>query len=677
MSVSERFIESATRPLAKSNAELHIAAGHELRERIDPRDETAIERATVRLDARDRNSSRKFWVPALLILMALISLPIVVSSSISYFRYRKVFAALSSFNGPETSSFFSENLSESQKLLLFGDQRLSDESARWKALWDSRPEHAPYFVEYVTHYLSQHQTLPLDFLKTAEEIDPDNGWYWAMAASFEAKDNYTKVRPKGRGHNPRMASLWTVNDPDKHAAALTLLHLAVSKPRFTGYTIELVKERIPLLPALSDYPSQIPRFAYLEGIATPIFRLRWIGEGIAAEAQRCGDNKDLNGYLKIQKDHRMLTKRILSDGNLIIDGMLGKFIASHAIRPLRDAAEKLDREGDAESYRSIDREVDPTAKQRRLKSQQQYEQDEIIDNRSSCITVGFASIGLISRQTKQPIPITVASVTPLRRAEHAFLGRAACLAIWAVLGLALAGTALFRFRHGPLLKFLSARTSTLLGPVDWAWIMIGGGFAPLLWHLLIAELSPLAAHHWNMQLSEFVHPTAQFIVTAWLMIIAPLVIARWRLGKQAGFLGMQQRHQWIGWLAIATAMLALPLVGLAFINGPPHNATVTAAAILLGISLLWWLIVVTRALFGKSTRALQRQTIARLLVPAYAVGMTFAIACVPLFHAVEKHWMAQDQLIKITVEEPSMTAYEFRVAQQLKSELLETFSHLP
>ena len=37
MEPAERFIEAATAPLAETNAELHLAAQHELRERIDPK----------------------------------------------------------------------------------------------------------------------------------------------------------------------------------------------------------------------------------------------------------------------------------------------------------------------------------------------------------------------------------------------------------------------------------------------------------------------------------------------------------------------------------------------------------------------------------------------------------------------------------------------------------------
>jgi hypothetical protein len=43
----------------------------------------------------------------------------------------------------------------------------------------------------------------------------------------------------------------------------------------------------------------------------------------------------------------------------------------------------------------------------------------------------------------------------------------------------------------------------------------------------------------------------------------------------------------------------------------------------------------------------------------------------------EKSWIKHDHLLEISAEEPSLTRFEYRVSQQLKSELLQTFKQLP
>jgi hypothetical protein len=95
------------------------------------------------------------------------------------------------------------------------------------------------------------------------------------------------------------------------------------------------------------------------------------------------------------------------------------------------------------------------------------------------------------------------------------------------------------------------------------------------------------------------------------------------------------------------------------------------AAALLGILVLAWLIIGIRAVFSKRTALLRRVTLSRVLVPAYALGMLLMAASMPLYHAAEKRWLAQDRLMEITPEAPAMSRYEWEVAQAMRAELLE------
>ena len=97
---------------------------------------------------------------------------------------------------------------------------------------------------------------------------------------------------------------------------------------------------------------------------------------------------------------------------------------------------------------------------------------------------------------------------------------------------------------------------------------------------------------------------------------------------------------------------------------------ITAAAMLGGLQLVW-LVIGVRAIFGKRNQLLRRVTISRLLVPAYSAGMLLVVAVMPLYHAAEKRWLAQDKLMEITPDSPSLGRYEYEVAKAMRGELRE------
>jgi hypothetical protein len=127
----------------------------------------------------------------------------------------------------------------------------------------------------------------------------------------------------------------------------------------------------------------------------------------------------------------------------------------------------------------------------------------------------------------------------------------------------------------------------------------------------------------------------------------------------------------MGWAAAICGALSLPAFGLSFANGKGSEAAMMIAAALLGILVLAGLIIGLRAVFSKRPALLRRVTLSRVLVPAYALGMLLMATSMPLFHAAEKRWLAQDRLMEITPEAPALSRYEWEVAQAMRVELLE------
>jgi hypothetical protein len=93
------------------------------------------------------------------------------------------------------------DLTSEQELLLYGDYKRSGEAEQMKALWESDPKNPAFYAEYALHYYRERRTLPTDFLKIANEIDPDNAWFTCLAAqamAFKTCEQKYAIHPRSR-----------------------------------------------------------------------------------------------------------------------------------------------------------------------------------------------------------------------------------------------------------------------------------------------------------------------------------------------------------------------------------------------------------------------------------------------------------------------------------------------
>jgi hypothetical protein len=269
-------------------------------------------------------------------------------------------------------------------------------------------------------------------------------------------------------------------------------------------------------------------------------------------------------------------------------------------------------------------------------------------------------------QVANPPTITKNDLRPGRYAEHALFERIFCLFAWALLALCAAHS---RYRTSPHVRSLSARMLDLLRPSDWAWILLGGVMLPVLWYLAITRLTPLSAREWSLQHTAFIQPSCQIGSLLALMIILPPVIATKCLGKRGAPLGLTTRRPWLGWLAAASTALAIPAFGA--IPFGRRDMLLDFASVLLGIGLLWLLVGFGRNIFGRPVHALRRATLARMVLPAWILGMLLFALAVPLLYTEERHWIQQDRLLEISADAPALSRYEYAVSQVLRAELLE------
>lgn len=667
---TDRFIELAIRPLAP-NAELQSAAKTDLQMRLADHHASShsITEAADLLEEADRHPRRRYWRPALYVATLLVSLPMLVLPLLQLRRFAGVNSLITpGAKVPALGIDLTAHLTPEEKLLLRGDFNAVSESDRWKPLWDSDRENPAYLLEYATAYHRQHNSLTPEILAAAARIDPDNAWYSVIQAAEKAKIAVKKESPgyyaRQRGEKPTL----TVTNAEEFAKALDLLHQASGKPRLSAGSPELMKQRIGLLPERRDFASKLPSMGYLAAQNYGTLDFRHLADAISIRAGQCAEQKDAAAFRQLVNDWRWLASTTAKDGTLLVDVLIARALFIAPLTYLRDAAQALGLEEDARRFDALH--LREEARRARVKQESRgSEESHLIESKGSMMA--HLTMPMVSRQVASPPPITDSDLRPGRYADHALIGRIHALASWLLLGFA-SLAALGRSRRGEITRHLSKRFQDLLQTTDWGWIFIGGIIAPLLWGFVITRLSPLSAREWSVNSSGFLLPGTQLGSITILVLTASSVMVSRQLQQRAGFLVPRPRAPWLGWLAIACAALAIPLVGtLMLLPGGFGHLIFQVGCTLTGLALLWLAWGVCHYAIGRPVEgALRRATQARLVIPAWIFGMLMFSLLGLGHYAEEGYWIQQDRLLESTAELPAPTRYEWEVTQVLRKELL-------
>ncbi|WP_367871138.1 hypothetical protein [Luteolibacter sp. Populi] len=678
---AERFIQAAISPM-EDNAELTIAARHQLEEAIrnaapGPGDTRDIAAAT--LEQRDRPGFLKRWKAALYLLTAGVSAAVlgltaasVISMWPAYQLLANTLSIRSFYIDPAMSDrMLAGHLKPKERLLLLGDTAKAGRAARIKGLWDSEPDNAAYFADYAIAHLSDHSALPLDFLETARKLDPDNGWFIAIAAGESARQ---AIDPGSRATttSPGGVKLKLIKDAAKRDEALALLHEASAKPRFDSYQPAMLRKRIPLLPARTDTTDQFVPFSYLAGTSAPNFRIRYLGDVMAIQAMDLAKAGDRVGFRQLRRDWDLLTGNMIRAESIgVIDMLLATSNIRVSLKAMHEAAVDLGLSEEAARLKALD---DRFEERKRVQTSRPDPLPELQKHGS---VLGGASWPMLSKQTLRTVEIPAEELQAGRLADHAFAGRVLALAAWIVLALAMNAAGLYSYRGSALPRRLSVRLGELLKVSDHARIIGIGIMLPALYYLVIYRLTPWGGRDWSLAASAYIVPAAQFGTMLSLMLVLPVLITRARLNRRAGAAGLRARQTWVPWAAVACAAAALPTFGLSLEKGSNAGIVMNIATGLIGILLLYALIAGIRALFSRQQSLLRRMTLARAVIPAYAAGMVLMMLAMPLYHLEEKHWFGQDEISRFSAENPSFSRYEWDVTQVLREELLEIIETKP
>jgi hypothetical protein len=665
------IVSLVVRPFAGRD-ELQTAAAAELRDRLAgaaAATPEAVAEVTAAFEQADARPWRGRWRVVLGLVTGVVSLPLLVSLAVHYLGGLAVIRTVTSQDAGrgKLNLPVGKDLSPAERLLLAGapDTRKDDE--RWRPLWESAPDKPAYLAEYALAFLRTRHELSPEIQEAAARIDPDNGWFPALAAAGLAEGVVKKGTRSSKEKREGKAIAWEVLNEPRLREALLQLHRAATKPRFTGYRAELHRERAPLLPPRDDFMSQWVWLAYSASAENSVIPFRHLGEAIAAGAGLCAARQDVEGFQQILADWRWLTHAVIHDGETLIDQLVARVLVTTPLANFRDAARTLGLEAEAAKFAALE-EQERTTREARDRSPQALH--SVPTERGSML----ARLSLVTPSVIQSPPaVTEQDLRPGRLADHAVFDQAAAVVTWGVLGLGVAGAGLL-FRGRAVIRAVALRMLDLVRPSDWAWILLGGVVVPVLWYLAVTRLTPLSAREWSLWASGFLLPASQTGALILLLAVCPLVLAGWRLGKRGAVFGMTGKWPKLGWLAVAAAALAVPVAG--GIGLGPAASPLSLALVLLGMAACWLFAAACQYTAGAKSQDLRRATVVRMAVPAWLCGMLGCVLALPLHQLEERHWLRQDRLLATPAERPGIASYEARLVDALRAETLKLAADL-
>jgi len=693
---SGEWIETALQPLA-DHAELQQAAVELLDETLGKSPGKAAE-AVARWEALDAKPRRPLVKWAFIIVLAVVSAWAWtggVKEGIVYWRINNINQEIFKLSGDTSSrealeDRYSRQLNDHGRLLMFGDLTKNTRSERKKCLWDSSPDNPAYFMEYASAYLSDHEyQLPPDFLETARHLDPDNSWFTYLAAAVTLRGMVEPQRQSKAARDAGEAKTWTIRDQRKMDEFIALLHQASGQARFDSYQNRMTKERIRFIPR-DDFTEFVASCVAAAGCLPELY-FQILGKGIAAKSWQCAEQGDREGFFRLLADVEALNTRWADSetGNMIGELVFVSCLTA-AVPNLHAAAVKLELTEKVEQLKGLDERL--KERQQEVRARQSAEAGERAEARASTLI----STNL-TNYVKSPPPLTDDDLKPGRLTDHEFFSRACCLAAWLLFAVSMGLFALARFRLPAVVRRLVPRIGLLLRPVDYGWLIGAGILLPYAYMMIINRFTPLGGRDWSIgdttmyflrQFRETVAdpgwrdwsiwdtrvylPMAQFLGMALLMLVVPVLVARWRLSRRIAMPDLCGGRSWMAWLAVMCTAVFIPLAGWIAPEAYKREIYQPWLIGLAAVPVVWLLVAALRALFGRAKpRLLYRGVIARALVPVYAAAMLLMAAAALGHKAAERYWFQCDTLMRMDPAFPAMSPYEYEVARQLRAEIRE------
>ncbi len=670
---TDPLVAAAVRPLT-GDAETRAAAVtllESLREARPDQEAAAMKRWKAPAGGKRRLS----WRMVLNLIGLIIAILLLTQATLDLRGYWKILRMTTSYGYIETHELLdSARFNEHERRLLKINDLSPIELA--KDLWDSDPANPAYYFEYCAAYLSDHTKLPPDFIEQARIIAPNNTIFPYLAAAVEAKDAAKQRSLSKAAKAAGAAPEWDVINPAKVDRALEILHESRHLPDCRSYEVQTTRERISLLPQATslEYYSSLSVLAMTTS-SRPYSRD--LPNAIAAKAWLFGERGDAKGLIALKEDVDLYLKNISrTEPGFIIQDIIVEMAARISLKSLAASATKL---GLTEMAAEVQARLDRLEKLTADRKVAIFE----IDGKDASRQLGIInreSLPYLAKRALHPPVLTEIDVKPARMIEHGILWQICTYGAWTLLGIAACLAFLDRFRTPRVIRDLSARMEPLLRSRDWAWLCIAG-IPPFIYCMLIIYLTTFGGSEANIAAGTIelpfdgvvLLPMAQFTGLFFMLLILPILVARWRLEKRASFFGFGKARLWPGTLALLSAAAFIPVLGWAVTQASDVALKISWG--LFVIPMAWILAVIIRAMTAGGTHLLHLATTSRILVPAYSAAMVILLTATPFFMASRQHWFEQDHMNRLDAAYPSLTKFEYELSVAARKELREALGY--
>ena len=563
------------------------------------------------------------------------------------------------------SSYFSDH-NEADLLLLFGDYKRATESDRLKGAWESEPDNPGLYIEYLNAYKGDFESYPTDMLTVAERIDPENALFPTLQLA-EMADACTKKVDSAESEStpsisPVLRKHYAITDMTKHQAAMDLFYTIVKMPSFESHQFELVKRRLPLIQRdEQDWLTRWMPLGYLGGLTIHSFRYQEVINLIRAEAYRCEREKDEQALKRLIPAWQTFCRMQHTDILTLVDGMVLRACIYSPCEDFAAAAKACGLEEVESDFVALD-------KQRDAENEARYNvPDEIsfsADKEASILSQ--LSMEIVAKQVNDRNKLPAPNTGPDRRADHAFFNGLVAALACLMLVLSAMVVWLRTYRRDHLLRILGRRLSATFATRDWVAVFIYGVLLPIgIYWLVNGTDSLLSAQRYALlNVTGLGQPVSLLL----MLLVAPVIAITYRLNH---VLPVEQRKVSKCLCSAAVlALLAMPLFGLV-------GVFMKVWLVILGHSMqILACVLVLVALIGSYRRnkkegggSLFRAVRNQLLVPLYVSASLIMALHVSIYYGIEKYWVAEDELWKLSGDTIAPSSFEAVVTRQLSDEL--------
>ncbi len=583
-------------------------------------------------------------------------------------------------NDARTKAHLVKTKSSEEALLLYGGLPDAGKVAQTKALWESDSENPVFYANYVLNYLGEHKALPDNFLRVAHEIDPENAWFTCLAASVKAKDLCKKgsVHPRSPVtlEDVKQAPLserelmrrkvvyqYNIVDEDKAAEVMALWRSSLKQEKYDSYQLEMHRLRYPILSRIESYRDQMRSVAYLASQPHNLYHIHLSKLHITLLEK--SDLQSDSGKTLLRDTEQYYARWLMKQPDSAVDALIKLRAAREIYQIIKvKSTEGMD-DATIDQWRQREKAMDAhftDLDEKRMKN----ESLDLVKKHGSVIAL--IAISPIRKFTMSPPHIGREDLAPALLAENA-----AFLRVFVALTILMSASILLScgaVKKGKLLNQLS-QEAFLAMPMHVHGMISVFAFLPVLYFVLLYVFTPLGCKDYSMGFVPSLTLLPLMSAVLSMYALPRLMIHRYTSPIEMLSTSQSTWHLRIGWACVVIALV--PMHFLPWMIEQKWNRLYNYYNVLFFAPLVFWMLWnALRCLFMGSSYDRVMHGMRRQMMMTASMASVFALALLWVgLVAWENHWIQRDELMKVSVDLPTMWDYEAQVVKTMHQELLE------